>query len=191
MKPERLGFGSRVAIAGTGVFLLVLGCASSDAAGPRPESWRNGATDARREAAIMAVLDRYLAALNRLDVEAHVETYHFPHFRLAAGNARARAGEREGERLAVWQTPAEAMPILAVPPAERRAALRAALGAGWDRSEWLRREIVQADDRKAHVVTRFVRLRADGSRIASFDSLYVMTFEGGRWAIKGRSSFAP
>jgi hypothetical protein len=56
---------------------------------------------------------------------------------------------------------------------------------------WTRRDIVQADDTKVHVATTFVRLRKDGSEIASYDSLYVMTFQDGRWGIKGRSSFAP
>ena len=32
---------------------------------------------------------------------------------------------------------------------------------------------------------------SDGSVIKSFDSLYVLTFEDGRWGIRGRSSFAP
>ena len=94
-------------------------------------------------------------------------------------------------KLVVWESAATAMPILAVPEDERRAALRAALEPDWHRSEWVRREIVQGDDEKVHVVTRFVRLRADGSVIKTFDSLYVMTRERGRWAIKGRSSFAP
>ena len=50
---------------------------------------------------------------------------------------------------------------------------------------------VQEDDAKAHVATRFVRLREDGTVIKTFESLYVMTLEGGRWGIRGRSSFAP
>jgi hypothetical protein len=118
-------------------------------------------------------------ALNALDVEGHVATYHFPHYRHASGE------------IVVWQNAEEAMPILAVPPDERRAALRRALEPDWHRSEWRAREIVQGDDRKVHVATRFVRLRADGSVIKHFDSLYVLTLEDGRWGIRGRSSFAP
>jgi hypothetical protein len=124
------------------------------------------------------VLDRYMDALNELDIEAHVATYHFPHYRHASG------------RIVVWQDAAEAMPILAIPPAERLAAVRAALEPDWQRSEWTRRTIVQGDDEKVHVATQFVRLRADGSVIKTFDSLYVLTLEAGRWGIKGRSSFA-
>ena len=94
-------------------------------------------------------------------------------------------------KIVVWQDAREAMPILGVSKDERRRALRSALEPDWDRSEWTRREIVQASPDKVHVATRFVRLRADGSSIKTFDSLYVLTFESGRWGIKGRSSFAP
>ncbi len=123
-------------------------------------------------------------ALNALDIEAHVATYHFPHYRHASGS------------VVVWETPVAAMPILRVPAEERRAALRRALEPDWERSEWTRREIVQRGERKAHVATRFVRLRADGSVIKIFDSLYVLTRERDaqgvlRWGIRGRSSFAP
>lgn len=168
-----------------GVFALTLiGC--SAIGGVRGLTTSEASEWTARDAAIMAVLDRYLAGLNALDLEAHVTTYHFPHFRYASGE------------ISVWKTALEAIPILDVPEAERLRAVRAALEPEWVRSEWRRREIVQGDDEKVHVATRFVRLRADGSVIKTFDSLYVMTFEADdagsgapRWAIKGRSSFAP
>ena len=132
-----------------------------------------------RDTAVMAVLDRYLETLNALDLQGHIATYHFPHYRHASG------------RIVVWDTPEEAMPLLSVPPESLRERLRATLEPDWDRSDWTRREIVQGDGRKVHVATRFTRLREDGSVIRAFDSLYVLTFEDGRWGIRGRSSFAP
>jgi len=132
-----------------------------------------------RDAEIMEVLDLYMDAVNALDLEAHVSTYHFPHYRHASG------------KIVVWQSAAEAIPGLEIPLEARREVLRAALEPDWDHSEWTSREIVQGDDEKVHVATRFVRLREDGSTIKTFDSLYVMTRESGRWGIKGRSSFAP
>ena len=132
-----------------------------------------------RDAAVMAVLDQYLDSLNQLDMEGHVATYHFPHYRHASGT------------IVVWRNALEANPVLAAPAEQRRQRLRAVLEPEWHRSEWLQREIVQGDDRKIHVVTRFARLREDGSVIKTFDSLYVMTHQDGRWGIKGRSSFAP
>lgn len=154
---------------------LVLACAA------RPPM-RSG--DPGRDAAVLAVLDRYLDALNALDLEGHVATYHFPHFRHASG------------RIVVWASAREAVPILEIPEADRRRALRDALEPDWHRSEWTRRDIVQADDEKVHVATTFVRLREDGSVIRTFESLYVLTNDVvadgvRRWAIKGRSSFAP
>ncbi len=132
-----------------------------------------------RDAQIMRVLDQYMDALNALDIEGHVATYHFPHFRYAGG------------ALAVWATREEAMPLLLAPPEQQRARLREVLEPDWHRSEWTRREIVQGDATKVHVVTRFERLREDGSVIKAFDSLYIMTLRDGAWGIRGRSSFAP
>ena len=135
--------------------------------------------NSERDAQVMAVLDRYMDALNALDMEQHVSTYHFPHFRFAGGE------------IALWTSAQEAMPVLTLPRDERKAALRQMLAPDWERSEWTKREIVQGDASKVHVATRFVRLRADGSKIAAFDSLYVLTLQDGAWGIKGRSSFAP
>ena len=39
--------------------------------------------------------------------------------------------------------------------------------------------------------TQFTRYRKDDTPIASYESLYVVTKEQGRWAIKMRSSFVP
>ena len=83
--------------------------------------------DEERDAKIMAVLDEYLAALNVLDIERHVETYHFPHYRHA------------GAKITVWKNAREAMPILDIDESERRVWLRKALAEDWDRSEWTRR----------------------------------------------------
>lgn len=135
--------------------------------------------NANRDAAVMAVLETYLVSLNALDLEAHVATYRFPHYRHSI------------KGFVVWQTAAEAIPLLNQPKENRREQLRAVLEPDWDRSEWTRRDIVQGDDEKVHVVTTFERLRKDGSVIKAFDSLYVLTFADGVWKIKGRSSFAP
>ena len=132
-----------------------------------------------RDAEVMAILDDYMDALNRLDTVAHTETLHFPHFRHTSGD------------IVIWESARDYFPFLDSPDEERKQKLRIVLGSEWDRSEWTRREVIQSDSAKVHVATTFVRLRKDGSEIATFDSLYILTFEAGRWAIKGRSSFAP
>ena len=125
-------------------------------------------TAAARE--VQEVLDAFMEAFNRLDVAAWERTFHFPHYRLASGD----------------------MSVLDQPGQQDGSELRRRLEAsGWHHSAWERREIVHLSADKAHVDTRFVRYRADGSVLAAFDSLYVLTKKEGRWGVKLRSSFAP
>jgi hypothetical protein len=125
--------------------------------------------DPALEAAAMKLLDEYMAAWNRKDVTAWERTFHFPHYRLASGkmNVLERPGQQDEARL--WQTMA---------------------ASGWRHSQWDRRRIVHASADKIHVDTKFTRYRADGSRIGSYESLYILTREDGRWGVKLRSSFA-
>ena len=122
------------------------------------------------ECEVMAVLDEFMVAFNGMDMAAWEATLHFPHYRLAGAG----------------------MTVLEAPGQRDGAALEARLEAtGWHHSAWDRREIVHLGSDKVHVDTRFVRYRADGSVLAAYDSLYVLTRENGRWGIKLRSSFAP
>ncbi|MFD1142187.1 hypothetical protein ACFQ4C_13760 [Larkinella insperata] len=41
--------------------------------------------------------------------------------------------------------------------------------------------VVQASPNKVHIDTKFTRYRKDGSQVASYESLYVLTKEEGRW----------
>lgn len=122
------------------------------------------------EAEIIEVLDTWMAAFNRLDIVAWEETFHFPHYRLASGNMRIlnEPGEQDVERIRKNLT-----------------------ARGWHHSGWDRRNVVHISASKVHVDTQFTRYRADGTVIAAYESLYVLTYESGRWGIKLRSSFAP
>jgi len=121
------------------------------------------------ESAAMKLLDEYMAAWNSKDVTAWERAFHFPHYRLASGKMTVleRPGQQDEARL--WQTMA---------------------ASGWHHSKWDRRRIVHASADKIHVDTKFTRYRADGSRIGSYESLYILTKEDGRWGVKLRSSFA-
>ncbi|MDZ7827012.1 MAG: DUF4440 domain-containing protein [Gammaproteobacteria bacterium] len=121
------------------------------------------------EAAALDVLDAFMEAFNARDMEAWEDSYHFPHFRMADGELSVleRAGLRSPELF------------------DRLAA------TGWDHSAWLTREAVQTGPGKVHLAVTFARYRADGSELARYQSLYVVTREDGRWGIRGRSSFAP
>ena len=143
--------------------LTVLMAIAANAQAPEP------AVDPAIEKAVMQVLKDYIDAFNRLDMAAWERTFHFPHYRLASGRMTVldRAGLQTFE-----QAPQ-------------------ALGPDWDHSSWTRLRIIHASADKVHVDTGFTRYRKDGSVISSFDSLYVVTKEEGRWGVKLRSSMAP
>lgn len=114
------------------------------------------------------VTDEFMRTFNTKDAEAWGKTFHFPSVRIASGNVRIINGPQDLENGF------------------------ATLGAqGWDRSAWAKREVVQCGPEKAHMLTTFVRYRADGSEMSRFNSLYIVEFKNGRWALTARSSFAP
>jgi len=121
------------------------------------------------ESEVMRLLDDYMNAWNRKDLVAWERTFHFPHYRLASGKMTVldRPGLQDATR--VWGS----------------------AGSDWHHSRWYRRRIIHSSPDKVHVDTKFTRCRADGSVISSFESLYILTKEDGRWGVKMRSSFAP
>jgi hypothetical protein len=123
--------------------------------------------DAEAVDAALAVLDRFMAALNAGDEPALLATLHFPHDRLASG------------RTQVWEAPG---PYLGD--------FRARAGADWHHSAWDFRRIIAASPKKVHLDVQFTRYRADNSAIGAFRSLWILTESAGRWAVAARSSFA-
>jgi len=121
------------------------------------------------ESEVMRLLDDYMNAWNRKDLVAWERTFHFPHYRLASGKMSVldRPGLQDATR--VWGS----------------------AGSDWHHSRWDRRRIIHSSPDKVHIDTKFTRCRADGSVIGSFESLYILTKEDGRWGVKMRSSFAP
>ena len=138
-------------------------------AGPGDAGQEPAATvDSRIEADVMKTLDEYMAAWNRKDLAAWELTFQFPHYRLASGKMTVldRAGMQDATR--VW----------------------ASAGGDWHHSKWDRRRIISASPEKVHVDTKFTRYRADNTTIGTFESLYILTHENGRWGVKLRSSYA-
>jgi hypothetical protein len=129
------------------------------------------AEDRSPEQHAMQVLDDFMTAFNARDEVAWTNTLHFPHVRIASGEARL-------------DPTAEAM-------RESFDFDQFAARFEWDHSAWLSRRVVQKGPDKVHIVVRFARYRADGTVTAEFDSLYIVALRDGRWAIAGRSSFAP
>src|SRR5215471_20764362 len=121
--------------------------------------------DPKLEAEMIRVLDDYMIAWNRKDLVAWENTFHFPHYRLASGK----------------------MTVLDRPGQQDPAKVWASAGRDWHHSGWDRRRIIQASEDKMHVDTEFTRYRADGSKIGSYESLYILTKENDRWGVKLRS----
>ncbi|HYF07622.1 MAG TPA: hypothetical protein VD970_08370 [Acetobacteraceae bacterium] len=119
-------------------------------------------------AAAMAVMDRFMAALNARDEAALQATLHFPHYRLAAGG----------------------MQVFERPEDYTLGAFYARAGEGWARSGWDFRRVIAAGPEKVHLDVQFTRYRADGTALGHFRSLYVLARREGRWGIALRSTFA-
>jgi len=114
------------------------------------------------------VTDEFMRTFNLKDAEAWGATFHFPSVRIASGTVRIING-----------------------PQDLESGFATLAAQGWDRSAWASREVVQCDTAKAHMLTTFVRYRADGSEMSRFNSLYIVEQKAGRWALTARSSFAP
>ena len=121
--------------------------------------------------AAMAALDEFMAKFNARDMEAWAKTLNYPHVRIASGAVR------------VWETPEEyaGRDVFSLLTSEY----------GWDHSVWDKREVVQSGPDKVHFATTFSRYDKDGNKIATFDSLYIVTLRDGHWGTQARSSFAP
>lgn len=122
------------------------------------------------EQACLDVLDRFMAGLNAYDAAAMDDAMHFPHVRFAGGS------------LTTYEQPGSN-------PMDLFERLRQE--DDWSRSTWRVRELVQFNERKAHVALSYTRFRSDGSVIGVYDSLYILTLVDGRWGIQIRSSFGP
>lgn len=114
------------------------------------------------------VTDAFMRTFNSKDADAWASTFHFPSVRIASGNIRLING-----------------------PQDLESSFTTLAAQGWDRSDWAKRQVVQCGPNKAHMLTTFVRYRADGSELSRFDSLYIVELRNGRWALTARSSFAP
>jgi len=121
--------------------------------------------------AIWAVLDSFMVNFRQpleVYIKRHLQTYLFPHVRIASGTVTVIPN-------------ADSMPV---------SYWKARMPADWDHSAWVTRKIVQASQAKVHVAVVFRRFRKDNSVIADEASLYILKKITGKWAIRGRSSYA-
>jgi hypothetical protein len=155
------GFGVRGSGFGVLVLILVLVRVPIATSGQPPPS---------REAAARAPIDAFFKAFNARDNEALKKTLHYPHVRI-----------NEAGGVNIWQTAADG-------------------GTNFDaltRNEaWARSSLdsvtMRANDPvKVHFEVVFSRYKADGTKYATYQSLWIVTLKDGAWGVQARSSFAP
>ena len=122
------------------------------------------------ETACIAVLDRFMDALNAYDADGMDACMHFPHIRMAEN------------RVTVYDAPGN-NPMDLFDRLKRE--------DGWRRSAWDERRLAQWNEEKAHFALSYTRYREDGSVIGKYESLYILTLKDGSWGVQARSSFGP
>ena len=120
----------------------------------------------------LAALDADMETFNAHDWPRNAATLNYPHVRLASG------------QVVVFETPEQ----FAGTGDER---IARGFEAGWHRSAWDEREVIHSAPDKVHLAVRFTRYDAEGRRLASYRSLWIVTLVDGHWGIQARSSFAP
>ena len=129
------------------------------------------AADEDPVAAAMKSLDDYMEAFNARDAKAWAATLNYPHIRIASGTVVISQTAEEYASRMDFDAFAERF--------------------GWDHSKWDKREVINAQADKVHFNTTFSRYNKAGEKIATYDSLYIVTKQDGHWGTLARSSFAP
>lgn len=118
-------------------------------------------------------VEEFMEAFNARDVSAWAGTLSYPHVRVASDD------------VVVWDTEAEFV------EAHTGHFERFSERFDWARSEWDAIEVVQVSENAANVGLTFSRYNAEGDVTSTFNTLYLVTNDDGRWGIRARSSFAP
>jgi hypothetical protein len=123
-----------------------------------------------RETAARAPIDAFFKAFNARNNDELKKTLHYPHVRI-----------NEAGGVNVWKDASEA--------ATNFDGL--ARSEGWARSTLDSVTIRQNDAIKVHFDVVFSRYKADGTKYATYQSLWIVTQKDGQWGVQARSSFAP
>jgi hypothetical protein len=123
-----------------------------------------------REAEARAPIDAFFKAFNARDNDALKKTLNYPHVRI-----------NEAGGVNVWKDASEAATNFdALTKAE-----------GWARSSLDSVTMRQNDPVKVHFEVVFSRYQSDGTKYATYQSLWIVTKKDGAWGVQARSSFAP
>lgn len=145
-------------------FIIAIGAAFAGAAALRAQP------KSPREAEARAPIDAFFRAFNARDNEALKKTLHFPHVRI-----------NEAGGVNIWKDASEvATNFDGLVRSE-----------GWARSSLDSVTMRANDPVKVHFEVVFSRYKADGTKYATYQSLWIVTRKDGGWGIQARSSFAP
>lgn len=120
----------------------------------------------------VAAIEGFMAALNAHDDAALLNLLHLPHVRIS------------GAGVAIWHDRAE-LEATYLRDFYQRA------GPDWHHTVLDSTDVLHSSERKVHVLIQFTRCDAQGTPIAIYRSLWIMTNDNGRWGAQARSSFAP
>jgi hypothetical protein len=120
------------------------------------------------------VCEAYHNAFNDQDLDTIHTVMHFPHIRIN-DQGTVRIIQSVDESVAGHQRYWE----------------RITEQEGWGYSSQDVVEVLHASDVKVHFKIQFTRYRTDGTKIATYQSLWIVIKRDARWGILCRSSFAP
>ncbi len=114
-----------------------------------------------------AVVRQYIAGLNARDGAAINDAFNFPHFRIGADGNVIHYRDAGADHLGNFR--------------------KLTAKDGWDHTVIDDMRAVFTSPTKVHLNLDFRRLRADGSEIGAYFSLYIITRIDGHWGIQGGS----
>ncbi len=120
----------------------------------------------------VAAIESFMAALNAHDDDALLDLLHLPHVRIS------------GAGVAIWHDRSE-LEATYLRDFYQRA------GPDWHHTILDSTDVLHSSQRKVHVLIQFTRCNAQGTPIATYRSLWIMTESDGHWGAQARSSFAP
>ena len=123
--------------------------------------------DADSEGEARTIIEAYFTLFNTRDPRQLLRVVNFPHIRLTASQT------------------------VVIPSAAAWTGDPTPLEDYWHHSALDSIEFLQSDATKAHAIVVFSRYRADGSRYASYPTLWIVSKVAGHWGIQVRSTFAP
>lgn len=125
--------------------------------------------DADAEEKARGAVDAFFEAFNAQDQDAHRAALNYPHVRLASGRVRVVSSPDD------FDVPFD----------------RLKASEGWHHSTLDRCEPIHADADKVHFDVAFSRYKADGTRYATHEAIWIITNHAGHWGVQCRSSYAP